>query len=451
MVIECLLFYHPAVGWPSGRLRAEREFCCDDLAVRVSGNAFCYVRTLSALDEMRDADLSLAMASNGGSLMNRITRLVGAPASRPRRTIGWLAPAVLAMTMTASASALTLSLPVDPCQEPGVKSDTQGKQGKQDKQKGKNAEAEKKRAPKQAKAAKKASAKNAKREALIRKLRAEGLSEVEIERYLARTSAKAKASRKQNYESRWKEKRAARIAEMRAKGMSEEEIKRALRERQLKEEDAALDRRRHAELKQKKLLQERIEKLRAAGLSEEEIEVAVKTMMVEERAAERKRRDVARAREREAQRETQIREMQKAGMSPDQIREALKKQAQRRKQGTKNKELEWYRTLEHRVAELKARGASEAEVKEYIAEWKREHAVKQAQRDKPAADKSRADRLRARRLEMIQELRAKGMSEEKIQRHLEEWYKKMELKRRDVEKNKKLELEKETLELEKKK
>ena len=102
------------------------------------------------------------------------------------------------------------------------------------------------------------------------------------------------------------------------------------------------------------------------------------------------------------------------------------------------------------VAELKARGASEAKIKEHIAAWRREQAVKQTQREN-AADKARADRLRGRRLEMIQELRAKGMAEEEIQRHVAEWYKKMELERRDLEKNKKLELEKETLELEKKK
>src|SRR5262249_37714493 len=31
-VVEVLLFYHPAVWWVSGRMRLERELCCDDLA-----------------------------------------------------------------------------------------------------------------------------------------------------------------------------------------------------------------------------------------------------------------------------------------------------------------------------------------------------------------------------------------------------------------------------------
>ena len=32
-VIETVLFYHPAVWWVSGRIRSERENCCDDLAI----------------------------------------------------------------------------------------------------------------------------------------------------------------------------------------------------------------------------------------------------------------------------------------------------------------------------------------------------------------------------------------------------------------------------------
>ena len=33
--VETVLFYHPAVWWVSGRIRAEREHCCDDLAVTI--------------------------------------------------------------------------------------------------------------------------------------------------------------------------------------------------------------------------------------------------------------------------------------------------------------------------------------------------------------------------------------------------------------------------------
>ena len=37
--VETLLFYHPAVWWLNKRIRAEREHCCDDIAVSLCGDA----------------------------------------------------------------------------------------------------------------------------------------------------------------------------------------------------------------------------------------------------------------------------------------------------------------------------------------------------------------------------------------------------------------------------
>ncbi len=83
--IETLLFYHPAVWWISGRIRRERELCCDDLAVRTCGDALCYARALTVLEKMRTASPQLAMGALGGALENkdaslefRIRRIVGA-------------------------------------------------------------------------------------------------------------------------------------------------------------------------------------------------------------------------------------------------------------------------------------------------------------------------------------------------------------------------------------
>ncbi len=53
MLIETLFFYHPAVWWISGRIRQERELCCDDIAVGYCGNAVGYARALTALERMR--------------------------------------------------------------------------------------------------------------------------------------------------------------------------------------------------------------------------------------------------------------------------------------------------------------------------------------------------------------------------------------------------------------
>ena len=50
-VVETLLFYHPAVWWVSAHVRAEREHCCDDLAVAVC-DRLVYVTALADLAAM---------------------------------------------------------------------------------------------------------------------------------------------------------------------------------------------------------------------------------------------------------------------------------------------------------------------------------------------------------------------------------------------------------------
>jgi uncharacterized protein (TIGR03435 family) len=74
---ESLLFYHPAVWWVSRQIRNERELCCDDVAVAVSGSTLTYVRALADLEQQRPRYLSPALAANGGSLADRIARLLG--------------------------------------------------------------------------------------------------------------------------------------------------------------------------------------------------------------------------------------------------------------------------------------------------------------------------------------------------------------------------------------
>jgi beta-lactamase regulating signal transducer with metallopeptidase domain len=90
--VETLLFYQPAVWWVSSQMRRERENCCDDLAVAICGDRLCYARALADLEGLRAPSPRLAMAADGGSLLDRIRRLVGAPAPRPRRS--WMAGVV---------------------------------------------------------------------------------------------------------------------------------------------------------------------------------------------------------------------------------------------------------------------------------------------------------------------------------------------------------------------
>ncbi|HEY6358140.1 MAG TPA: M56 family metallopeptidase, partial [Vicinamibacterales bacterium] len=75
-VVETVLFYHPAVWWVSREIRTERELCCDDLAVAVSGDVLIYAQALTELESHRPSH-TRAVAATGGSLFDRIGRLLG--------------------------------------------------------------------------------------------------------------------------------------------------------------------------------------------------------------------------------------------------------------------------------------------------------------------------------------------------------------------------------------
>src|SRR5258708_1290791 len=82
--VETLLFYHPAVWWLNKRIRAEREHCCDDIAVSVCGNAVEYARALAMMEEWRSAP-ALAMAVNRVPLTERVLRILGLKTRPPGR------------------------------------------------------------------------------------------------------------------------------------------------------------------------------------------------------------------------------------------------------------------------------------------------------------------------------------------------------------------------------
>ena len=110
-VAESLLFYHPAVWWLSGHIRTERELCCDDAAVSISGDALTYARALATLESYRPAYLSTALAANGGSLRNRIARLLGRPPQAVRSGLG---PGVIAVAALLAVAVYGLAQSADP-------------------------------------------------------------------------------------------------------------------------------------------------------------------------------------------------------------------------------------------------------------------------------------------------------------------------------------------------
>jgi hypothetical protein len=76
VIAETLLFYHPGVWWVSGRIRIEREHCCDDVAAAQCGDAAEYAAALAHLETRRAPEPRLALPA-AGLLLARIERVLG--------------------------------------------------------------------------------------------------------------------------------------------------------------------------------------------------------------------------------------------------------------------------------------------------------------------------------------------------------------------------------------
>jgi uncharacterized protein involved in exopolysaccharide biosynthesis len=85
-LVKALMFYHPVAWWISRCIREERENCCDDLVINVCGDRVGYARALATLEGLRGELPEWAFAASGGSLLNRIRRLVGLRNDKGRMT-----------------------------------------------------------------------------------------------------------------------------------------------------------------------------------------------------------------------------------------------------------------------------------------------------------------------------------------------------------------------------
>jgi beta-lactamase regulating signal transducer with metallopeptidase domain/outer membrane protein assembly factor BamB len=83
-LVETLLFYHPAIWWLSSRIRQEREHCCDDLAISVCGDVAGYARMLVSVESLRGQVPHASVAASGGSLVERIRRLLSVTPEQTR-------------------------------------------------------------------------------------------------------------------------------------------------------------------------------------------------------------------------------------------------------------------------------------------------------------------------------------------------------------------------------
>jgi len=103
-IAETLLFYHPCAWWLSGRIRVERELCCDEVALTVCEDREAYAQALVELEQLRPPALGLGVSSR--PLERRIRRILRVGMSDEHRSAVWIAiPLVVAILTIAGQTA----------------------------------------------------------------------------------------------------------------------------------------------------------------------------------------------------------------------------------------------------------------------------------------------------------------------------------------------------------
>ncbi|MCD4830640.1 MAG: M48 family metalloprotease [Anaerohalosphaeraceae bacterium] len=119
VVVDILGFYHPAVWWVSRKIRIERENCCDDIAVAVTENKISYAKALVAVEEVRSTMPQLAVAASGGSLLERISRLLGKEQTH-KESRGWLGSIIAVLLVMAILIPACLAISGSDSNEPSI-------------------------------------------------------------------------------------------------------------------------------------------------------------------------------------------------------------------------------------------------------------------------------------------------------------------------------------------
>lgn len=112
-IAETMLFYHPAVWWLSGRLRSERELCCDELAVKVTKKRLTYATTLESVHRSKlmakQPVLAAGLGQDSKPTLSRVRHILDlAPAQR--NCPFWLAGVIAVLLLAGLTIPTTLAL-----------------------------------------------------------------------------------------------------------------------------------------------------------------------------------------------------------------------------------------------------------------------------------------------------------------------------------------------------
>jgi bla regulator protein blaR1 len=77
-IIEILYFFNPVIWFISSQIRNERENCCDDFAIELTGDKMLLVKALTQVENYRyEPSLAMAFGRKKYNLLDRVKRILG--------------------------------------------------------------------------------------------------------------------------------------------------------------------------------------------------------------------------------------------------------------------------------------------------------------------------------------------------------------------------------------
>lgn len=90
--VEIVFFFHPATWFISGKVRDERENCCDDFAVEICGDNLVLAKALTQVASYQHQPrLAMAFGAKRQTFMDRIKRIIGINDTKPMSYGNWAA------------------------------------------------------------------------------------------------------------------------------------------------------------------------------------------------------------------------------------------------------------------------------------------------------------------------------------------------------------------------
>lgn len=124
--IESLYYFHPAMWWLTTQIRAEREHCCDDLAIRATGQPIQYAQSLVAVQEMTMMSPRLAMQFAGKEKksrfflrVNRLIRPKSAAMNIREKSMAAMVTAVMVLVVAMASKPIDNAAHCLPTTSPG--------------------------------------------------------------------------------------------------------------------------------------------------------------------------------------------------------------------------------------------------------------------------------------------------------------------------------------------